>query len=100
MINRSLNDYIHLQDAYKILQLDLLAQDSIIHLQSMECQAFASLVRFQDLKIDSINKYYTEQLKYEKSLFTQYKQKSRKTTIGVGVGGTLLGLILGVLLIR
>lgn len=100
VINRSLNDYTHLQDAYKILQVDLSAQDSIIHLQSLECQALDSLVRSQDLKIDFIKKDYTEQLKYEKSLFTQYKKKSRKTTIGVGVGGTLLGFILGVLLIK
>ena len=76
VINRSLNDYTHLQDAYKILQVDLSAQDSIIHLQSLECQALDSLVRSQDLKIDFIKKDYTEQLKYEKSLFTQYKKKS------------------------
>lgn len=80
--------------------MDLSAQDSIIHLQSLECQALDSLVCSQDLKIDFIKKDYTEQLNYEKSLFTQYKKKSRKITIGVGVGGTLLGFILGVLLIR
>ena len=80
--------------------MDLLAQDSIIHLQSLECRALDSLVRYQDLKIDVIKKDYTEQLRYEKSLFTQYKKKSRKIAIGVGVGGTLLGIILGVLLIR
>lgn len=95
-----MNDYTHLQDAYKILQVDLLAQDSIIHLQSLECQALDSLVRSQNLKIDFIKKDYTEQLNYEKSLLIQYKKKSRKATIGVGVGGTLLGFILGVLLIR
>ena len=76
------------------------AQDSIIHLQYLECQALDSLVHYQDLKVDFLRKDFTEQLKYEKSLFTQYKKKSRKTTIGVGVGGTLLGFILGVLLIR
>lgn len=80
--------------------MDLSAQDSIIHLQSLECKSLESLVRSQESKIELIKKTYTEQLKYEKSLFTQYKKKSRKTTIGVGVGGTLLGFILGVLLIR
>ena len=100
MINRSLNDYTHLQDAYKILQVDLSAQDSIIHLQSLECQALDSLVRSQDLKIDFIKKDYTEQLKYEKSLFTQYKKKSRKTTIGVDLGGSLIINKIRVLLIK
>ena len=100
VINRSLNDYTHLQDAYKILQMDLSAQDSIIHFQSLECQSLDSLVNYQDLKIAFIKKDYTEQLRYEKSSFNQYKKKSRKITIGVGVGGTLLGFILGVLLIR
>ena len=100
MINSSLNDYTHLQDAYKILQVDLSAQDSIIHLQYLECKALDSLVRLQDLKMDFIRKDFTEQLNYERSLLNNYKKKSRKTTIGVGVGGTLLGFILGVLLIR
>ena len=76
------------------------AQDSIIHLQSLECQALDSLVRSQDLKIDFIKKDYTEQLKYEKSLFTKYKKKSRKTTIGVDLGGRRIIKNLGVLLIK
>lgn len=50
--------------------------------------------------MDFIKKDFTEQLNYEKSLLNNYKKKSRKITIGVGVGGTLLGIILGVLLIR
>lgn len=80
--------------------MDLSAQDSIIHLQRLECHALDSIVRSKDLKIDFIKKEFTEQLNYEKSLLNNYKKKSRKITIGVGVGGTLLGIILGVLLIR
>lgn len=100
IVNRSLNDYTHLQESYKLLQMDLLAQDSIVHLRELECNTLDSIVRSQDLKIDLIKKELTEQLIYEKSLFTQYKKKKQKITIGVGVGGTLLGFILGVLLIR
>lgn len=80
--------------------MDLSAQDSIIHLQQLELHALDSIVRSQDLKMDFIKKDFTEQLNYEKSSLNNYKKKSRKITIGVGVGGTLIGIILGVLLIR
>lgn len=80
--------------------MDLSAQDSIIHLQQLEFHALDSIVRSQDLKMDFIKKDFTEQLNYEKSSLNNYKKKSRKITIGVGVGGTLIGIILGVLLIR
>lgn len=80
--------------------MDLSAQDSIIHFQNLKYQTLDSLVHSQNLKMELIKKDYTEQLKYEKSLFNQYKKKKQKITIGVGVGGTLLGFILGVLLIK
>lgn len=100
MINRSLNDYTHLKDAYKLLKVDLLAQDSIRYMYSLKCKALDSLVCYQDDKIFLIKKEYTEQLNYEKSILDKHKNKNRKITIGVGVGGTLLGILLGVLLIK
>lgn len=100
VINRSLNDYEHLQEVADVLKKDLVLQDSIRNILYLENQALERLISSQEKKMDLTQRGYAEQLDYKDSLLKQYKKKSRKQAIGVGVGGTLLGLLLGVLLIR
>lgn len=93
-INRSLNDYTHLKSINRNLLKDLIASDSI-----------CDYLRKISLKKDTI--YFMDSLKFEESLAISrelkeslkiQKKKSRKTIVEVGVGGTLLGVLLGVLL--
>ena len=93
-INRHLNAYTHLREINKNLQKELSLADSL-------CLYWKRVSE----KADTM--YFSEKQKYEQLTRTntalQYaiieeKKKSRKTGIGVGVGGVLLGFVLGVLL--
>lgn len=93
-INRSLNDYTHLKEINKNLQMGLSVSDSLV----VYWKRVAS-------KSDSIcvleTKKYANLYKVNRNLESEIKnvnKKCRKTAIGVGVGGTILGFILGLLL--
>ena len=97
-INRSLNRYEHLLESYSLLERQLDLQDSIIVLKYVEGITQDSIIREQQRVIESTYYQWYASVDKLESDFSQYKEKSRKRSIGVGVGGTLLGLILGVLL--
>ena len=86
VINRAINDYVHLRESYKLLQMDLVASDSMCTYWQKVSETTTSL-------------YHTEQRKFEEmslvndaniEALNKEKAQSRKLCIGVGVGGYLL----------
>ena len=90
-INRALNDYSHLKEAYKLAQMDLAVSDSMLNYYKKSAESYQQVIDLQEQKFDLQGSYLKETLERQ-------KKKSRKLFIGVGVGGTLLGAVLGVLL--
>lgn len=95
-INRTLNNYKHLKRINQKLQDEIGVLDStVVSLQKINTLEHKSLVltekKFQEQV--SLSKELTECLATE-------KKKKLKTSICVGAGGTLLGAIIGVLLIK
>ncbi len=90
-VNRALNDYIHLKEAYRLTQMDLAVSDSMLNYYKKSVLSQQGIINLQEQKFNTQTTFYEESLKRE-------KKKSRMKSIGVGVGGTLLGIVLGVLL--
>lgn len=90
-VNRALNDYIHLKEAYRLTQVDLAVSDSTLNYYKKSVLSQQGIINLQEQKFNTQTAFYEESLKRE-------KKKSRMKSIGVGVGGTLLGIVLGVLL--
>ena len=90
-INRALNDYSHLKEAYKLTQMDLAVSDSMLNYYKKSAESYQQVIDLQEQKFDLQGSYFKETLERQ-------EKKSRKLFIGVGVGGTLLGAVLGVLL--
>lgn len=90
-INRALNGYVHLKKAYELSQMDLAVSDSMLSYYKKSVISQQGIISLQDEKFNKQTAFYEESLKRE-------KRKSRNKSIGVGVGGTLLGVVLGVLL--
>lgn len=95
-INRALNNYNHLQKIHKNLQVELLVMDSMVvslrNINSMEVKRNL-LTEEKYLKQVKIS----EEL--HKALLREKKQKIKKS-ICVGAGGTLIGVVIGMLLIK
>ena len=96
LINRTLNDYRYLKRVNQKLQDEIGALDStVVSLQNINTLEHRSLIltekKFQEQV--SLSKELTKCLAVE-------KKKKLKTSICVGAGGTLLGAIIGVLLIK
>lgn len=95
-INRALNNYNHLQKVHKNLQVELLVMDSMVvslrNINSMEVKK-SLLTEEKYLKQVKIS----EEL--HKALLREKKQKIKKS-ICVGAGGTLIGVVIGMLLIK
>lgn len=89
-VNRALNDYVHLKEAYRLTQVDLAVSDSMLNYYKKSVLSQQGIINLQEQKFNAQTAFYEESLKREK--------KSRMKSIGVGVGGTLLGIVLGVLL--
>lgn len=90
-VNRALNDYLHLKETYRLTQMDLAVSDSMLNYYRQSVISQQGIITLQEQKFDAQTTFFEEALQRE-------KQKRRNISIGVGVGGTLLGLILGVLL--
>lgn len=95
-INRTLNNYKHLKRINQKLQDEIGVLDStVVSLQKINTLEHKSLIltekKFQEQV--SLSKELTECLATE-------RKKKLKTSICVGAGGTLLGAIIGVLLIK
>lgn len=95
-INRALNNYNHLQKLHKNLQVELLVMDSMVvslrNINSMEAKK-SLLTEEKYLKQVKIS----EEL--HKALLKEKRQKIKKS-ICVGAGGTLIGVVIGMLLIK
>lgn len=95
-INRALNNYNHLQKLHKNLQVELLVMDSMVvslrNINSMEVKK-SLLTEEKYLKQVKIS----EEL--HKALLKEKRQKIKKS-ICVGAGGTLIGVVIGMLLIK
>lgn len=74
--------------------MDLSVSDSLIHYLRESSLKKDTLISMEVQKFDNSCRIIKN---LQESLGTQ-KTKSRKTIIGVGVGGTLFGVLLGVLL--
>lgn len=92
-INRSLNDYTHLKELNKNLQMGLSVSDSLVVYWKKVAEKSDTIRSLENKKYDNLSKINQN---LENSLNANRK-KYRKTAIGVGVGGTILGFILGVL---
>lgn len=92
-INRSLNDYIHLKEINKNLKMGLSVSDSLVGYWKKVAEKSDTICSLVDKKYDNLSRINQN---LENSLNINRK-KYRKTAIGVGVGGTILGFILGVL---
>lgn len=90
-VNSALNDYVHLKKAYRLSQMDLAVSDSMLSYYKKSVVSQQGIIDLQNEKFNKQAAFYEESIKRE-------KRKSRKKSIGVGVGGTLLGIVLGVLL--
>ena len=96
LINRTLNDYRYLKRVNQKLQDEIGVLDSmVVSLQNINTLEHRSLILTE--------KKFQEQVSLSKELtkcLTIEKKKKLKTSICVGAGGTLLGAIIGVLLIK
>ena len=92
-VNRALNDYFHLKETYRLTQMDLAVSDSMLNYYKKSVISQQGIIALQEQRFNTQTTFYEEALKRE-------KRKRRNTAIGVGVGGTLLGIVLGVLLIK
>lgn len=95
-INKALNNYTHLKEINKELQMGLCISDSLISYWKLSSDSKDRIIEAHSVintKTNELNKKLLEQIKHD-------KKKSRKVGIGVGVGGTLFGFILGVLLAK
>lgn len=71
--------------------MDLAVSDSMLNYYKKSVLSQQEIINLQEQKFNTQNTLYEESLKRE-------KKKNRAKSIGVGVGGTLLGIVLGVLL--
>ena len=95
-INRALNDYVHLQRINQKLQEKLSIMDStLIGLQELNSIEHRSYVLSESkfTKQEQLSKELSERLKQE-------RKSKIKTSICVGAGGTIIGAIIGMLLIK
>lgn len=95
-INRSLNDYEHLKELYATSKKEYSLLEKVVKEKD---ESLKDYVKSKELQ----NERYAIEVEKNKILldeYKKYKNKSRKRIIGVGVGGTTLGIILGVLLIQ
>lgn len=95
-INRSLNDYEHLKELYAASKKEYSLLEKVVKEKD---ESLKDYVKSKELQ----NERYAIEVEKNKILldeYKKYKHKSRKRIIGVGVGGTTLGIILGVLLIQ
>ena len=95
-INRALNDYVHLQRINQKLQEKLSIMDStLIELQELNSIEHRSYVLSESkfTKQEQLSKELSERLKQE-------RKNKIKTSICVGAGGTIIGAIIGMLLIK
>lgn len=74
--------------------MDLVVSDSLCFYWKNMSFKKDTLLRLELVKFEEATKYSTS---LQQSLALE-KKKKRKAIIGVGVGGTLIGIILGVLL--
>lgn len=93
-VNRSLNDFTHLEKAYQNLQMDLSLSDSLLTYWKAIAYREDSIARLNEKRFMSAHKL---SVRLSEDLYKE-KVKGRNRAIGVGVGGGVLGIILGVLL--
>ncbi len=92
-INHTINKAIHLEKTNKILQMDLAISDSLSYFQN-------SIIEKQDSIIAITDKKYMETTALSDDLqkqITNNKKRYRRNLYKVGVGATLLGVVLGVI---
>lgn len=93
-INRTINHREHLLRQNEKLTEEISLVDEEIDLLNSELAVKDSIIYMGQSKLE-ISQKINEDL--ERSLIDQ-KKRSRRTFIGVGVGGTLLGVLFGMLL--
>lgn len=93
-INRAINDKNHLEQLNDVLLNDVEKSDSVICYWMLTTNKRDSLLRMEREKFllaEEINRQLSISLK-------EQQKQSRCRIIGVGVGATLLGTLIGVLL--
>lgn len=95
-INRSLNDYRHIRLVNENLLKEVEYSDSISRYWHRTAVTTEEMYTLETQRSDVLLRR-TEYLETE---VLNEKKKSRKIGIGVGVGGTLLGVIIGALLVK
>lgn len=98
VINRSLNDYVHLREEAELLRMDLLFSDSVIYIKDSVINKQEQIITHKDSLIKVFDKKHKSDIQSKDYQIRTLKRKNKKTVLGVGTVGTLLGLIIGVLL--
>lgn len=95
-INRSLNDYRHIRLANENLLKEAVYSDSISCYWHRIAVNAEEMYTLETQRSDIL----LRRVEYLEAEVVNEKKKSRKIGIGVGVGGTLLGVIIGALLVK
>ena len=95
-INRTINNYRHLRLVNENLQSSLAVADSLGNYWQQIAERTEDVYLLECRRYDILSKQNT----YLQDELQREHKKSRQISIGVGVGGTFLGLVLGVLLTK
>ena len=88
----------YLEKENLLLKQDIAFADSICgYYRQMQCKQ-DSVIGYMDMKIRYAEEYSTGLENLLQNYIKEYKRKSRKRIVGVGVGGIFLGVIVGALL--
>lgn len=102
-INRSLNKLLSLEEVFPELKKEISVLEGIQEISAQQIETQRQIISKKDLQLQQYDEYMEKSKQYTESLqATLKKDRARtiKTAIGVGVGGTLIGILFGAFFIH
>ena len=102
-INRSLNKLLSLEEVFPELKKEISVLEDIQEISAQQIETQRQIISKKDLQLQQYDEYMEKSRQYTESLqATLKKDRARtiKTAIGVGVGGTLIGILFGAFFIH